>query len=108
MIPAQEVDQIADGWVEEFSVDPYVVRAREMTAWFKLDDLVHRHPEDALRVFEQVAKKDLINWTFEELAVGPVRSFLMLYDDRYGEELTALRKRNPVFDEMYAMAVEGL
>ena len=108
MIPAEQIGQIADRWVEEFSIDPYELRERDMTAWFQLDDLIHHHPGDALRVFERVAQKDLINWTLEGLAVGPLRSFLMLYDDRFDGELKTLRQRNSAFDEMYGMAVEGL
>ena len=107
MIPAEKVDEIA-GWVEEFSVDPYVLREREMTAWFELDDLVYNHPLDALRVFEKIAEKELINWTFEGIAIGPLETFLSLHGGRYEEELAALRKRNRAFDEMYAMAMQAL
>jgi hypothetical protein len=108
MISPGEVAQIADRWVEEFSVDPYVLREREMTAWFKLDDLIHHRALDALQVFEKIAEKDLINWTFEGLAVGPLRTFLMLHRDRYDSELKAIRHRNGAFNEMHALAVEGL
>jgi hypothetical protein len=108
VVSSEEVARIADGWVEEFSVDPYVLREREMTFWFKLDDLVHHQPPDALQVFERIAEKDIINWTFEGLAVGPLRTFLMIYGDRFHDELAAIRQRNSAFDEMHALAVEGL
>ena len=108
MISDNEATQIADGWVEAFSVEPYVLREREMTAWHQLDRLIFDQPDDALRVFEKVAEKELINWTIEGLAVGPLRTFLMLHGDRFDGELAAIRKRNKSFDEMHAMAVEGM
>jgi hypothetical protein len=103
-----ELDELADGWVEAFSVEPYVVRQREMDAWFKLDDLIHNKPLTAIAVFEKVAGKDLINWTFEGFASGPLRTFLMLYGDRYDSELAALGRRSRAFEEMWGMATEGL
>lgn len=103
-----DLQQIADGWVEEFSVDPYVLRERQMDAWFRLDDLIHKQPLDALFVFQQVAAKDLINWTFEGFAVGPLRTFLMVYGDRYQRELAGMRQQSAAFDEMYKMAADGL
>jgi hypothetical protein len=48
-------------------VDPYVLRQRGMTAWHELDELIHHRPGDALRVFERIAQKHLISWTFEGL-----------------------------------------
>ena len=103
-----DLQQIADGWVEEFSVDPYVLRERQMDAWFRLDGLIHKQPLDALLVFQKVAAKDLINWTFEGFAVGPLRTFLMVYGDRYDAELAGMRQQSAPFDEMYRMAAEGL
>ena len=73
MSPAN-LQQIADRWAEEFSVEPYVIRQRQMDAWFRLDDLIHKEPLMAILVFEKVAAKDLINWTFEGFAAGPVRA----------------------------------
>lgn len=108
MISNQDVDRIAERWVEEFSVDPYVLRQRNMTAWHELDHLVYNHPDDALLVFERIAEKNLINWTFEGIAVGPLRTFLSLYGDRYDDELRAIMQRNTAFDEMHGFAVEGL
>jgi hypothetical protein len=107
MSPA-DLQRIADQWPEEFSVEPYVVPQREMDAWFKLDDLIHKEPLTAILVFEKVAAKDLINWTFEGFAAGPLRTFLMLYGDRYDEQLAALGRRSRAFEEMWAMAAEGL
>jgi len=108
MISKQDVDRISEGWVEAFSVDPYVVKQRNMVAWHELDRLIYDRPEDALLVFEKIAEKDLINWTFEGLAVGPLRTFLMLYGDGYDDELGAIRRRNKAFDEMHGMASEGM
>lgn len=108
MISKQDGDRISEGWVEAFSVDPYVVKQRDMDAWHELDRLIYDRPEDALLVFEKIAEMDLINWTFEGLGVGPLRTFLMLYGDRYGEELGAIRRRNKAFDEMHTMATEGM
>jgi len=108
MIPDSVVEEIAQGWIDEFSVDPYVVREREMSAWFKLDDLIGNDPHAALRVFERIAQKDLINWTFEGIAVGPLRSFLMTHGDRYQAEIGLIRSRNSDFDGMHKLAVEGL
>ena len=65
-------------------------------------------PKDALTVLEKIAHKEMINWTFEGVAVGPLRTFLMLYDSEYDALIGAMRKRLPAFDEMYAMAVEGM
>jgi len=79
-----------------------------MVAWFALDDLIHNEPLTAILVFEKVAAKDVISWTFEGFAAGPVRSFLMLYGDRYDAELAALARRSAAFEEMWAMAAEGL
>ena len=108
MISDEELDQIAVGWIEEFSVDPYVLRQRETEAWSKLDRLIYDHPRDALRVFESMAQRDMINWTFEGVSAGPLRTFLMLYSDRYDDELNAIRKRISAFDEMHVMAAEGM
>jgi len=108
MIAKQDVDRICEGWVQEFSVDPYVVKQRDMAAWHELDRLIYDRPEDALLVFERIAEKDLIDWTFEGLAVGPLRTFLMLYDDRYDDELGTIRRRNKAFDAMHTMAAEGM
>lgn len=104
----KELEEIADGWVDEFSVEPYVVRQREMDAWFKLDDLIHNEPLTAIVVFEKVAAKDLTNWTFEGFAAGPVRTFLMVYGDRHDGELAALGRRSRAFEEIWEMAAEGL
>src|SRR5687767_6935433 len=103
MISKQDVDRIAEAWVEAFSVDPYAVKQRDMDAWHELDRVIYERPEDALPVFEKIAECDLINWTFEGLAVGPLRTFLMLYGDRYDDELGAIRRRNKAFDEMHRM-----
>jgi hypothetical protein len=108
MISSDAVQEIADGWVEEFSVDPYVLRERRMDAWCKLNELVYDCPSDALLVFEKVAEKELINWTFEGFAAGPIRTFLMIYGDRHDGELAALGRRSRAFEEMWAMAAEGL
>lgn len=108
MIAKQDVDRISEGWVEAFSVDPYVLKQRDMVACRELDCLIYNRPEDALLVFERIAEKDLINWTFEGLAEGPLRTFLMLYGDRYDNELVTIRRRNKSFDEMYVMATEGM
>jgi hypothetical protein len=108
MISEDQVEAIAEAWIKEFSVDPYSLSRREMDAWFKLDALIYKDPTDALRVFEKIAEKDLINWTFEGIAVGPLRSFMMLYEGSYDGELSALRGQNIAFDEMYALALEGL
>lgn len=108
VITNEEANRIAERWVEEFSVDPYVVRQRRMTAWHELDGLIHNYPDDALRVFERMAEKELINWTFEGLAVGPLRTFLMVHGARYNDELGAIRRRSAAFDEMHGFAVEGL
>jgi hypothetical protein len=108
MISNGEANRVAEQWVEEFSVDPYVVRQREMAAWHELDGLIHDRPGDALRVFELIAEKDLINWTFEGLAVGPLRTFLMLHGNRYDDELNTIRRRSAAFDEMHGFALEGM
>ena len=108
MIAKQDVDRICEGWVQEFSVDPYVVKQRDMAAWHERDRRIYDRPEDALLVFERIAEKDLIDWTFEGLAVGPLRTFLMLYDDRYDDELGTIRRRNKAFDAMHTMAAEGM
>ena len=78
-----------------------------MAAWFKLDDLIHNELLTAIVVFEKVAGKHLINWTFEIFAAGPVRTFLMLYGDRYDGQLAALGRRSGAFEQMWAMAAEG-
>lgn len=103
-----EIQEIADGWIEEFSVEPYVVRQRQMDSWFKLDGLIHNDPLSALLAFERVAGKDLTNWTFEGFAAGPLRTFLMLYGDRYDSQLAALGHRSRAFEQMWALAAEGL
>ncbi len=108
IISKQDVDRISDGWVETFSVDPYVVKQRDMEAWHELDRLIYDRPEDALLVFETIAEKDLINWTFEGLAVGPLRTFLMLYGESYDKEVGVIRRRNKAFDKMHAMATKGM
>ena len=108
MIAKQDVDRISEGWVEAFSVDPYVVKQRDMAAWHELDRLIYDRPEDALLVFERIAEMDLSNWTFEGLAVGPFRTVLMLYDHRYDDELGTIRRRNKAFDEMHRLAIEGM
>jgi hypothetical protein len=108
MLSNENAQVIADGWVEAFSVDPYVLRERDMDAWHKLDALVSDHPLDALLVFERVAEKDLINWAFEGFAAGPIRTFLMIYDDQYDDELAAIIQRNKAFAELRALAAEGL
>jgi hypothetical protein len=108
MISGEDVEDIAQGWVDEFSVDPYVLRARGMDSWFRLDDLIHNQPQDALLVFERVAEIELINWTFEGFAIGPVRAFLMLHGERFDKELSAIRSRNNAFDEMHQLATDGL
>ena len=108
MLSSETVQELADGWVQEFSVDPYEIREREMVAWHKLDALVFNEPLDALLVFERVSEKDLINWTFEGFAAGPVRSFLMLHGDRFDDELSAVIERSRAFAEMRALAAEGL
>jgi hypothetical protein len=108
MMSVEELDRIAEGWVAEFSVDPYILKQREMHFWFVLDDLIHNQPEEALRVFERAAQKDMINWTLEGLGIGPLRSFLMIYGDRYDAALGALRKQLPQFAEMHTMAAAGL
>ncbi len=108
MISDEDVTRLAERWVEAFSVEPYVLRQREMDAWFELDHLIHNQPQDALVVFERIAVRELINWTFEGIAVGPLRDFLMIYGDRYDSHLMAIRQRNKAFDEMHSMAVEGM
>jgi hypothetical protein len=108
MLTNETAQEIADGWVQAFSVDPYVVREREMDAWHKLDALVFNEPLDALLVFERVSQKDLTNWTFEGFAAGPIRTFLMLYGERYDDAFSAIIQRNRVFAEMRALAAEGL
>ena len=108
MLSSEAVQEIADSWVREFSVDPYEVREREMDAWHQLCALVYDEPLDALLVFESVSEKDLINWTFEGFAAGPIRTFLMLYGDRYDDELSAIIERSRAFAEMRALAAEGL
>ena len=108
MISKQDIDRISEGWVNAFSVDPYVLKQRDMDAWHELDGLIYDRPQDALLVLEKIAETDLINWTFEGLAVGPLRTFLMNHGDRYGEELGSIRRRNKAFDEMYTMATEGM
>lgn len=79
-----------------------------MGAWDELDDLIYKRPQDALLIFEEIAGMDLINWTFEGIAIGPLRTLLMVYGDRYGEELDAIGRRIKAFEEMRAMASEGL
>ena len=79
-----------------------------MDAWFKLDNPIHNDPPTAIVVFEKVAAKDLINWTFEGFAAGPVRTFLMLYGDRHDAELSTLGRRSREFEEMWTLAAEGL
>ena len=79
-----------------------------MDAWSKLDRLIYDHPRDAMRVFENMAQRDMINWTFEGVSVGPLRTFLMLHGDRYDDDLNAIKKRISAFEEMHAMAVEGM
>jgi hypothetical protein len=108
MISPSDVERIAEGWIANFSVDPYVLKHREMEFWHELDKLIFDCPEDALTVFESIAAKDLTNWTLEGIAVGPLRTFLMLYDKKFDESLTKLRRKSPSFEEMYGMAVEGL
>lgn len=108
MISHREIEAIAAKWIEEFSVDPYVLRARRMDAWLGLDDLVHHRPEDALLVLEELSKREMINWTFEGIAAGPFRTFLMLYDHRYDDELDAIGRRNESFRELHALAMEGI
>ena len=108
MISEVDVNRISERWVEAFSVDPYAVRRRDMDAWHELDQLIDERPEDALLVIEKIAEKDLINWTFEGIAIGPLRSFLMRYGDGYNNQLRAIRGRNKAFDEMHAMATEGI
>ena len=108
MISEQDVDRIAERWVEDFSVDPYVVRQREMDAWHELDELVYDRPGDALLVFERIAEMDLIDWTFEGIAIGPLETFLALHRNLYEQEISAIRQRNRAFDEMYAIALQGL
>jgi len=108
MIPDDEAQAIADCWVESFSANPYVLGERKMDAWFELDGLIQSHPQSALVVFEKVAEMDLINWTFEGIAVGPLRTFLMLHGDLFERELGAIMRRSKAFHEMLAMAVEGI
>ena len=108
MMSVEELDRVAEGWIAEFSVDPYVLKKCEMHFWFVLDDLIHNQPEEALKVFERAAQKEMVNWTLEGLGIGPLRSFLMIYGDRYDAALSRLRDRLPQLDEMHIMAVEGL
>jgi len=108
MISSADVDRLSEGWVREFSVDPYVLKHREMKYWHELDQIIFSEPADALRVFERVSKMELSNWTLEGMAVGPLRTFLMLYDKTFEQDTSGICKRSPVFAEMYAMAVDGL
>ena len=42
------------------------------------------------------------------MGAGPLRTFLMIYGDRYDASLVAMCKRLPQFAEMYEMAADGL
>lgn len=108
MISVTDVDRLSEGWIREFSVDPYVVKQRKMTFWHELDDLIYKAPLDAILVFDAIAKKNPINWTFEGLAIGPLRTFLMTHDAKFDRELSDIRLENKNLDEMYLMALEGL
>jgi hypothetical protein len=108
MISAEEADRLAEGWIAEFSVDPYTLRQREMKYWFELDRLIHDRPRDALTVFEAFTAKNMINWTFEGVAAGPLRTFLMVYHGEFDRDIGPMRKRSPAFNEMYEMAVAGM
>jgi hypothetical protein len=96
MIASGEAEQIASGWVSEYSSDPNVAKVdRERRYFFELDSLVYHRPSDALVVFEKVAEMDLTDWTFEGISVGPIRTFLHLHRDRYNNDLDAISDRAP-------------
>lgn len=109
MISDAEIECIAEGWIEEFSVEPYVLGAvRKMDAWEKLDHLIYHRPEEALLVFERISQKEMINWTIEGIAVGPLRTFLVLYDHQFDDHLSAIGRCNRSFRQMHAWALEGM
>jgi hypothetical protein len=109
MIALEEAERIASGWVNEYSAEPSVAKVdRERRYFFELDDLVYHHPADALVVFERVAQMRLTEWTFEGFSGGPIRTFLHLYGDEYGDDLDAISRRTPSFSHLRALAIDGL
>ena len=109
MINASDVDRIAQGWITEYSQDPYVVRVeRDRRYYFELDDLIYQDPQSALLVFEVAARQNLSDWCQEGLAGGPIREFLYLHPDVYASELAQIASRTPAFSKLYALALEGM
>lgn len=109
MIDADDVNRIAKGWIEEYSIEPQIAKIeRERSYFFELDDLIHRDLSSALLVLEAAARKHLIDWTHEGLAGGPIRTFLYLYPDEYRCDLDAICRRTPAFAMLHALAVEGM
>jgi hypothetical protein len=108
MISDERLDDLSEGWIREFSVDPYVIKRREMEYWHELDRLVYNEPESALRLFDKISSREMINWTFEGLAIGPLRTFLMVHGEQFSREIDRMREQNRPFSDMYDLAVAGL
>jgi len=108
MIGFQEAKMIADKWINEYSIikDASPVRPRE--AFFVLDDMIYRNPEDAIEVFYAVSQMEISENSLVGLSVGPIRTFLMLYGDMYKEKIDNIVQISNQFREMYALAVDGL
>lgn len=109
MIDAADVERIAKGWIEEYSVEPHVAKVgRERSYFFELDDLIHGDPSSALLVLEAAARKHLTEWAYEGLAAGPIRTLLYLYPDVYVSNLAVISCRTPSFARLHALAIEGM
>ncbi|MBW8753962.1 MAG: hypothetical protein JF595_07395 [Sphingomonadales bacterium] len=109
MIASGEAEQIAGGWVSEYSSAPNIAKIdRERPYFFELDSLIYHRPSDALVVFEKVAGMDLTDWALEGFSAGPIRTFLHLYGDGYNSDLDAISRRTPLFADLRALAIEGL
>ena len=109
MISTDDARRIANGWVREYSIDPYVAKAdRDRTYFFKLDDLIYRCPADALVVFEQLASQALNDWVFEGVSGGPIRTFLQLYGNGYDADMDAIGSRVSPFGALRDLAIQGL
>jgi hypothetical protein len=108
MITNYEINLLAEQWIADFSRDPHVLQDRKMGAFFELSDLILSDPVNGLRVIKKMSISKVNEWVFEGIAVGPLRTFLMLYGGEYDQIISQMKEEIPSFREMYQMALQGM
>ena len=108
MISKLEAQEIASGWISEYSLSIRPTAEREREYFFKLDDLIYHNPDDSLVVLYEIAQMRIQADLLEGFAAGPLRTFIMLYDKTFECKINKVLELDPHFKQMYILAKDGI